>query len=163
MNSVKFRLLLAAACIFLIQPLIGQETSSVMEQILVISIDANVKNNAGKTIWGMEHNTLTISGRSVHIKLEGGNIEIFSNLTPYAQSDDEFLLVAQGEIWIKEEGSEEKTHYSGMDSVSVKLGEKAIFFPLGMAEDSLHPNYTLEIEIGVNLYTNLQKKSTKRL
>ena len=140
----------------------SQQTASIMDQILAISVDAKVTNDKNEKIWGMEHKTLTVSGRSVSIKLEGANIEVYSYLTPYNQEDDTLLLVAHGEILVADPKTHEKHHYSGMDSIPVKLGEKAIFFPLGLADPSITRDMTLSIEITVDLYTNLQKKSTKR-
>ena len=140
----------------------AQEVSSVMEQILVISIDARVNSHEGESIWSVEHSTLTVPGRSVQLKLEGTNILIYANLTPYLQNSGEVLLFAQGEIWINDMVHAEKRYFSGMDSVPVKIGEKVLFFPLGVTTDEMEQDINLEIEIGVDLYTNLQKKSTKR-
>lgn len=153
---VPFYIAIASVCAF------SQQTASIMDQVIAISVDAKVTNGDDEKIWGMEHKTLTVSGRSVSIKLEGGNIEVYSYLTPYSQEDDMVLLVAHGEILVENPETHEKKHYSGMDSINVKLGDKAIFFPLGLADPPISHDVVLSIEISVDLYTNLQKKSTKR-
>ncbi|MBN2510352.1 MAG: hypothetical protein JXB03_08750 [Spirochaetales bacterium] len=142
--------------------LFSQQTASIMDQVLAISVEAGVSNENAEKLWGMEHNTLTISGRSVSIRLEGANIEIYSYLTPFDQNDGNVLLVAHGEIIVQNPETGEKKHYSGMDSITVGFGEKALFFPLGLADPSVRRGLILKIEITVDFYTNLQKKSTKR-
>lgn len=128
-----------------------------LQQVLYLEFDARLLSGNGELLWQMENRAYTISGRTVDVRLEGGNVLAISRLTPYLKDDDTVLLVAQGEVWYNRNNPRDVKYYSGMTSIPIDLGESAIFFPLGMHDQPDKAAYTIEIEITVDRYTQLQK------
>lgn len=116
---------------------------------LIVSLSTRIIEGEQQTVWKMENTKLTPSGHAVHLKMSGENLVIFAQITPYFQTDETILLVAKGEVFIS---SAEKglKYFSTLKSLPVSLGEKVIFFPLGMAADSKRNLYYIELEIQVH-------------
>jgi len=115
---------------------------------LVVSLATRIVESENQTVWHMENTNLTVSGQSVNLKMSGENLVIFAQITPYIQTDQTLLLIAKGEVFVSsaEEGTK---YYSTLKSLPVSLGEKVLFFPLGMAVDSNRNLYYIELEIQV--------------
>ncbi len=137
----------------------GQEgdVDDLIRQVLYLEFHARLLTGGGELLWEMENKAYTISGRTVDVRLEGGNVLAISHLTPYLRNDDMVLLVAQGEVWYNRNNPRDVKYYSGMTSIPIELGESAIFFPLGLNEKIEQTAYIIEIEITVDRYTQLQK------
>lgn len=119
------------------------------DRALVVRIAAKVLVDQDDPIWNMESTTFTISGRAVKVKLEGGNVFGFAHFTPYLQEDDTILLLAQGEVWVSSEDSDQVRYYPTMKSITITPGEKVLFFPLGLSENPIGDSYRIELEIEV--------------
>ncbi len=135
----------------------GGGGEDLLRQVLYLDFHARLLSGSGELLWEMENKAYTISGRTVDIRLEGGNVLAISHLTPYLQGEDKVLLVAQGEVWYNRNRPRDVKYYSGMTSIPIALGESAIFFPLGLNEKTEKTAYIIEIEITVDRYTQLQK------
>lgn len=118
--------------------------------VLNIEIITRIVDEQGVSIWEAEMSRITISGKSVKVKLQGVNILVITDITPYVRNDSTLLLVSQGEIWIGSSASEEMNHYSTIKSLPVTLGESVIFFPLGVIQAVDTKIYNIELEIQVN-------------
>lgn len=118
---------------------------------LNIKIITRIVDEDGTTIWDTEMSRITISGKSVKVKLSGVNILVITDITPYILNDSTILLVSQGEIWIGSSGSVEIKHYSTIKSLPVSYGESVLFFPLGVIKASDTKIYNIELEIQVYL------------
>ena len=118
---------------------------------LNIEIITRVVDDEGSTIWKTEMSRITISGKSVKVKLSGVNILVITDITPYIMNDSTILLVSQGEVWIGSSESEEMVHYSTIKSLPVNPGESVLFFPLGVVKTSETKIYNIELEIQVHL------------
>ena len=94
---------------------------------------------------------LTIPGRAVALRFEGGNIRLKANLTPYLLKDGRLMLVAQGEVWLSEPTAANAVKYlSSIKSLPVELGEKIFFYPLGIPDPVKGTNrFNLALEIQV--------------
>jgi hypothetical protein len=97
-----------------------------------------------------------IEGKKLSVNLNtrilGGENEtvIIADITPYFNPDNTIFLVAKGEIFLSDsDDSEEVKYYTTLKSLPVDVGEKVIFFPLGMAYDSKSNFYVIEMEIQV--------------
>ncbi len=119
------------------------------DRTLNLKIITRIVNEHGKTIWDTEMSRITISGKSVKVKLSGVNILVITDITPYIRSDKTILLVSQGEVWIGSSESAELNHYSTINSLPVLSGESVLFFPLGMIETMDTKVYNIELEIQV--------------
>lgn len=121
------------------------------DNALNIKIITRIVDEDGTTIWDTEMSRITISGKSVKVKLSGVNILVITDITPYIINDSTILLVSQGEIWIGSSGSTEMKHYSTIKSLPVSYGESVLFFPLGVIKASDTKIYNIELEIQVSL------------
>jgi len=119
------------------------------DRTLNLKIITRIVDEQGKTIWDTEMSRITISGKSVKLKLSGVNILVITDITPYIRNDQTILLVSQGEVWIGSSESEELNHYSTINSLPVLSGESVLFFPLGMIETMDTKIYNIELEIQV--------------
>ncbi len=117
---------------------------------LNIDIITRIVDEQGISIWEAEMSRITISGKSVKVKLQGVNILVITDITPYIRNDSTILLVSQGEIWIGSADSEEMNHYSTIKSLPVTMGESVLFFPLGVIQSMDRKIYNIELEIQVN-------------
>ncbi len=133
-----------------------EEALEVLEnQVLVLEITARVTENGRETVWNMELTEVTVSGRAVHVELEGHDLVVHVQFTPY-ERDDSIVLVAQGQAWLGSGESQEVTYRSAYDSMPVSPGETVVFFPLGTSEDSNGDGddlLNLELEISIERYT----------
>ena len=87
-------------------------------------------------------------------RLVGENIRIDVVFTPYQEEDGNLLLVAQGQVWYSEvsEVSKVKTRYlTSIQSLPVSLGEKVLFFPLGVSNEEAGTK-TLNIQLEVEIF-----------
>jgi hypothetical protein len=120
------------------------------ENSLNIKIITRIVDEQGLTIWDAEMSRITISGKSVKVKLQGVNILVITDITPYIRYDNTLLLVSQGEVWIGSSESDEMSHYSTIKSLPLSMGESALFFPLGVIKAMDTKIYNIELEIQVN-------------
>lgn len=116
---------------------------------LEVKITTRVLEEETEVVWNMESSEVTVSGETVTVKLNGDKVRVLAEITPYLLEDGSILLVARGDVLLssEEEGMQYKTT---MKSLPVDFGEKAFFFPLGVAFDSKENIYTIQLEIQVN-------------
>ena len=130
----------------------SQETlKALMDEALRINIVARILPSDERLDFNVEKSKLTIPGRPVIVQLMGNNISINAILTPYLKKDGKIILVAQGQVWSPEPQAEKPVRYlSSLKSLPISLGEKIIFFPLGIPRDATQSdvfNIALEIEV----------------
>ncbi len=130
----------------------------ILDEALQLNIIARVLPLGTEQEWNMRSSKLTIPGRSIAVKLLGENIRIFVVLTPYWQENGKLLLVAQGEVLISEMAESEVKYLSTVKSIPISLGEKVLFFPLGVSRE-LRKSFNIELEIEILSYKDLLEKS----
>lgn len=149
---------------FLALPLGAQEQEEALDLLnnraLSIHITARITQNDQETVWDMELTRVTISGRTVTVRLDGSNIVVVANFTPYREDDDSVLLVAQGQTWISDGDPETDVQYrTSFKSLPVNLGEPAVFLPLGSSplgvtlDTDAAGSFNIELEVTVEPYT----------
>jgi hypothetical protein len=128
---------------------------STLEQVLNLTIAARVSEAGETAVWNVENTEYTVSGRSVSIKLLGNNIVIVAEFTPYVGEDNSIVLVAQGQVWISSPAEEPLKYLSTLKSIPVTMGERVLFFPLGVKtlEATSDNTYDIELEIKILPYT----------
>ncbi len=145
----------AVSLLFLISlDLFAQSTGLDLKYIenkkLSVSLTTRILGEQNETIWHMDSTKVTVSGEAVKVKLKGDNVVIIADITPYLNTDNTIFLVAKGEVFLSDSNdSEEVKYYTTLKSLPVKVGEKVVFFPLGMAYDSNSNFYSMEMEIQV--------------
>ena len=127
---------------------------ALLDQALTLRITARVVEGEQETIQSYELTRVTISGRAVRLRLEGGNITVIAEFTPY-EEDGGILLVAEGQILLRTADEEEVQYVTSLRSVPLAIGERAVFYPLGKStfdmdlesDQSGALNLELEVEI----------------
>jgi len=130
----------------------------ILDKALQLNIIATVLPSGTEQEWNMQSSKLTIPGRSIAVKLLGENIRIFVVLTPYWQENGKLLLVAQGEVLLSEMAESEVKYLSTVKSIPISLGEKVLFFPLGVSQE-LPKSFNIQLEIEILSYKDLLEKS----
>ena len=130
----------------------SQETlKALMDEALRVNIVARILPSDERSNFNVEKSRLTIPGRPVVVQFTGNNISIDAILTPYLKEDGRIILVAQGQVWTLDPQAEKPVRYlSSLKTLPISLGEKIIFFPLGIPRDATRSdvfNIALEIEI----------------
>lgn len=132
---------------------------AILDQALTVKIVARVTENGRETVHSYELTQVTISGRAVRLRLEGGNLTIVAEFTPYEAEDKSILLIAEGQIWLTTPDNETVQYRTALKSIPLELGESVLFYPLGRTtidmdlEEAGHRgagglNIELEIQIG---------------
>ncbi|MCX7786560.1 MAG: hypothetical protein N2442_02540 [Spirochaetes bacterium] len=136
---------------------------SLLKQVLDVNIAARVSEAGEKAIWTVESSELTIPGRSVNVKLVGKNILVVASFTPYLKESGEIILVAQGQVWISSPVAEEIKYLTTLKNIPITLGEKVLFFPLGVRnlEQEGKNLYNIELEIRVLPFSRPPEQKSK--
>lgn len=127
---------------------------ALLDQALTVNITARVVEQDQETVQIYQLTRVTISGRAVRLRLEGGNITVIAEFTPY-EDEQGILLVAEGQILLRTPEDEEVKYVTSMRSVPLAVGEKVVFYPLGKSSfdmdvesDQSGPlNIELEVDI----------------
>ncbi len=126
--------------------------------VIMVNVTANVISGSGECLWTTNISKITINGRSVKVKISGGNVIVITDITPYLDDGDTILLVSQGDVWIGSSHSDTVKHYATIKSIPVRSGERAYFFPLGVVGSS-EDMYTIELEIQVFLNPDMHSET----
>ncbi len=130
---------------------------ALLDQALTVSITARVVESGRVTVQSYDLTRVTISGRAVRLRLEGGNLIIVAEFTPY-EADDGILLVAEGQILLRTPDDEEVKYMTSLRSIPLAIGERVVFYPLGRATfdldaDNDHSDrLNIELEVEVTPY-----------
>jgi hypothetical protein len=137
----------------------NESMESLLEQALVIKINARLISSGSKVSWNFSVARVTIPGRPVVLKLQGGNLQVKMSLTPYKEDDatNTIVLVTQGEVWITETPGKQAKYLASLKSVKVDLGEKIRLYPLGVSNTNSE-KYNIELEIQVVPYKDEVKQ-----
>ena len=131
------------------QKALEDSVKEVLEQALRINIVARVL--PGESEEPVTLSKLTVPGHAVAVRLEGSNVRIRANLTPYVLESGRLILVAQGEVWFSEPSAHDAVQYlSSLESLPIELGEKIFFYPLGLPDPVKGTNrFNLALEIQI--------------
>jgi hypothetical protein len=134
---------------------------ALLDQALTVKITARVTENGEEAIQSYDLTRVTISGRAVRLRLEGGNLTIIAEFTPF-EDDEGILLVAEGRILLRAKGSEEVQYHTSLRSMPLSLGESVVFYPLGKStfdmdlESQQSGELNVELEVEVRPYEGEQ-------
>ena len=131
---------------------------ALLGQALSVTITARVTQNGKETVQSYELTRITISGRAVRLRLEGGNLTVIAEFTPYEDENKSILLVAEGQIWLRTPEDQEVQYRTSFGSVPLELGESALFYPLGRSalgmdvENDEASRLNIELEVQIEPY-----------
>jgi hypothetical protein len=131
--------------------------NALLEGALTINIYARiVDEDQNEEVWNMNVTRVTIGGRSVSVQMEGSNIRVLAEFTPYWENDEELLLVAQGQTWIESDDGSKPEYRTAFTTLPVRLGEPILFLPLGAGhlpvDTERFGRLNIELEINVERY-----------
>ena len=135
-------------------PVHGQQTDLeeglryLLDNALEIRIGMHIDSGDRRVLWGSEQVEVTIPGRAVEVHLSGDNLRVEAVFTPYVDEDGDITLVAQGQVWLSEAADEGVRYAATYRSVPIGIGEKLMFFPLGVAEQ-LADEVTLRLDVEI--------------
>jgi hypothetical protein len=111
--------------------------SGFKDRVVVLDIDARVREQNQTVIWNEAHQRVTIPGRPVGMNLVGGNVAVSVQFTPYLQAKGQNVLVAQGQIWV-EVPNQGLRYQTSIQTIPLDFDEPIYYFPLGsvVAKDS---------------------------
>jgi hypothetical protein len=119
------------------------------DRAVVLNIVARIVETNGGEVWNSANSKVTIPGRPVSMRIIGENIVISAQFTPYLQEKGRSVLVAQGQIWIKD--PEKGIHYqSTMQTIPLEYGEPLYYFPLGNVDSG--NDTRIEVQLEMNPY-----------
>ena len=113
-----------------------------------MAINLKVANGADEKILKNIQYT-TISGKPVTLNLNGGNFKAAVRLTLYHMDAEHMLLLTQSTICVMTEGRRQVL--STAKSMPVKMGEKVLYFPLGVLPSD-EAGYSCMLEMDVSQY-----------
>jgi hypothetical protein len=126
-----------------------EEFFSELEEVINLNIAARVSETGEDAVWKVESSKSTVSGRSVSVKLVGDNIVILADFIPYRDKGDSIVLVARGQVWISSPAEEPLKYLSTLESIPVKVGEKVLFYPLGVKSLEATSDHAYDIQLEI--------------
>ena len=93
---------------------------------------------------------ITMSGQPVVVNLKANNLNIAVLFIPYFLNEKSVMLLCQSKVLLKNVNYSGGRYYSTVNSIPLKVGEKALFFPLGLLQNEKVENISscvLEIEV----------------
>ena len=129
----------------------GEEFFRELTQVLNMNIEARISEFGEDAVWKIESSKNTIPGRSVSVKLVGDNIVVLADFTPYVDVDSSIVLVAQAHVWISPQGGKPLEYFTALNSIPVRMGEKVLFFPLGVTSMETNQDNTYNIELEIHI------------
>ncbi len=144
-------------CFFLVPLLISAQDSvdipetSDDNQLFNMNIDLKIQDGVtAQVVSDHKAQHLTVSGRPVTLNIKGGNFKAAVRLTLYHMQNDNLLLLTQSTIFFINEGRRQML--STAKSIPIKTGEKVLFFPLGVLNNSEKSGYNCMLEMDVSRY-----------
>jgi hypothetical protein len=135
---------------------------------LVIDIDARVlddvlttnpqgENQRAQVVtWSETHQKITIPGTPVGIRLEGSNIMVAVQFTPFIRRHGNVnVLVAQVQLGINDP-DQGFSYHTSLQTIPFEFNETIYFFPLGQSNGSS----SIEIILTVNPYREADSPET---
>lgn len=128
--------------------------TALLGEALTVSILASVGKPSETPSWEARDVKYTIPGAPVSVRMIGRDTVIVITITPYRNKGG-LLLVAQGQVWIKD-GDSKVQYRTTVDTLSVKLGERVLFYPFGAKPESGAP---LRVELVMDAWADPEGQS----
>ena len=129
-----------------------------LDGALQLHINARIVDEGqSDTVWTMDVTRITVSGRAVNVRLDGTNITVLAEFTPYWEDEDSLLLLVQGQTWIYDDtATADPEYHTSFTSLPIRLGEPIVFLPLGSSRLPLDTErfgrLNIELEVNVERY-----------
>lgn len=142
-------------------PLPAQELDDSVELLLegafTVNITARiVDQDLNETVWNMDLTRITVAGKAVEVRLEGSNIVVEAEFTPYQNAEEELILIAEGRTWVSAATGDDVQYRTSFTSLPIRLGEPVLFLPLGESHVPVDTDrfgrLNIELEVNVDSY-----------
>ena len=140
---------------------LNSEISSNVLKNYTINLSLRIYDDENTAIVNSSWTRITMSGKPVTINIKGSNLQLGAILIPYQVDENSVLLLAHGKVIIKPVDSSEGKYYSTVNSLPLKLGEKALFFPLGLLDEKMENISSCVLEIEVHHYDKMNENIDK--
>ncbi len=120
-----------------------------------INLCLRISDDENNQIVNSSWSRITVSGKPVAINLKANNLQIAAVFIPYYVDDKSVVLLSQGKVMLKPVNLAEGKYYSTVDSLPLKVGEKALFFPLGLLDEKMENISSCVLEIEVQHYDKI--------
>ncbi len=156
LTSIVF-LFLATVPLFSQDAVIDESLALLLEGAFTVNIAARiVDQDHNETVWNMELTRITVAGKAVEIRMEGRNIIVEAEFTPYRQTDDSLILIAEGRTWITGTEPSDVQYRTSFTTLPIRLGEPVLFLPLGVnrvpVDTERFGRLNIELEVNVEPY-----------
>lgn len=134
-----------------------EELEHLFDKALRLDISARITSMGGdEVVWNMDLTRVTLAGRAVQVRLDGSNVTVVAEFTPYVQDDGSLILVAEGRTWLSGDDDDAVRYRTSFKSLPIRLGEPVLFFPLGNRPVTVRSDepeqFNIELEINVESY-----------
>ena len=118
-------------------------------QVFNMSIDLKVQDGtSSKVVSDHKAQHHAVTGRPVILNINGGNFKASVRFTLYRMSrPEDLMLLTQSSIYFMKDG--QRRMLSTAKSIPVKLGEKVLFFPLGVLNNGEKSDYNCVLEMEI--------------
>jgi hypothetical protein len=122
-----------------------------------INLCLRISDDANNSIVNSSWSRITVSGKPITINLKANNLQIAAVFIPYYIDEKSVVLLSQGKVMLKPVNNSEGKYYSTVDSLPLKIGEKALFFPLGLLDEKMENISSCVLEIEVQHYDKIDE------
>jgi len=148
--------LIKAALFFIAMSALSAQTTEealkgLIDKALAINVSSRLLQSNENEAWKVDTSRLTIPGRAIQINLEGDNVRVSIEFTPYKGNDTDLVLLAKAEIWISHNGKEQVEYQSSFHTILMNYKEGILFFPLGRKNEDIHDTGENELVITVEI------------
>jgi len=156
LTSIVF-LFLATVPLFSQDAVMDESLALLLEGAFTVNIAARiVDQDHNETVWNMELTRITVAGKAVEIRMEGRNIVVEAEFTPYRQTNDSLILIAEGRTWITGTDPSDVQYRTSFTTLPIRLGEPVLFLPLGVnrvpVDTERFGRLNIELEVNVEPY-----------
>lgn len=151
-------ILLGSAALSAQEPDVPDALQDLLDGVLQLHISARIiDDGADDAVWTMDVTRVTVSGRAVSVRLDGSNITVLAEFTPYWEDEESLILLVQGQTWVYDGSDETDPEYrTSFTTLPIRLGEPIVFLPLGSGRIPLDTErfgrLNIELEVNVERY-----------
>jgi len=118
-------------------------------RIVILDIKARVIEGQNTISWSTSVQKQTIAGTPVDIRLEGANVLVAVQFTPFLRRAGH-VLVTQGQVWITDHNNG-INYFNSIQTTPMEFDEPIHFFPLGQRQE-VNGSSSIEIIVTVKPY-----------
>jgi len=121
------------------------------DQAVILNIQTRHMDH-GVVQMASDYTKVTVHGRPVSLKLEGEDVLVQMQFTPYLQGTGLMLLV-QTQLWLQKKNEQKLQYFTYISSMAIEFGETLLFYPLGKLQDTSVAGSHIELELVARPYT----------